>query len=218
MLLVIKRVLGKRILKRKVFTMYKNSSLLFVILLFSTALSAEEKTVVLDCSCDEIPWQQAFDNAQHVVFGEVKEVKKHSDDLATGDFIPMEVFKGQEKHITKLAGSGKTGASCRRVLRQGFYIAYANESHSVVLNNCTSSRQLREQEDLVPVLTELKKYAELKNPAYAAQHASNMDDKKPNNVEQESNVSRIMFILAGVLLLVISAIVFIKKVLPRLNK
>lgn len=194
--------------------MYKKLSLLAVILFSSTWVLAEEKSAE-DCGCREIPWQQSFDQAKHVVFGEVKVVKKHSDDLATGDFIPIEAFKGQETHITKLAGSGKTGASCRRVLRQGFYIAYSNDSHSVVLNNCASSRQLREQEDLVTTLTELKKYAETGNSVSVAQ--SGLAEGKQHTAEPESSVWKIVLVV-GILLSLGLAVLFVKKVLPRPNK
>lgn len=199
--------------------MFRRLSIFFIVLLSSTWALAAEKTAALDCSCEKITWQQSFDKAQHVVFGEIKNVQRHGDELATADFIPLEVFKGEENHITKLAGSSKAGVSCRRVLHEGFYIAYGGESHSVVLNNCASSRQLREEEDLVSVLTELKSYAESKNPAYVAQPSATNQLKQShvkNNINEKSNSRWLIILLLAVV--AVSAIIIFKKVLPRLNK
>jgi len=154
-------------------------------------LSAAGNDKDLDCSCKKIPWKQAFDKSQHVVFGEVKQIQKHSDELATGDFIPAEVFKGKDTHITKIAGAGKSGASCRKVLHTGFFIAYGDDSHTVVLNNCSASRQLRPEEDLVATLTELKKYADFKAGLTPTDQSKNDIEVKSKSITESEFTQQI---------------------------
>ena len=113
----------------------------------------------MDCSCKQESWQDAFEKAEHVLFGEVKEVEVHNDDLATGEFISMETFKGETDYVKKLVGSAVEGVSCRQVLKPGFYIVYSIDDTNVVLNKCVASRQLK-KDDLVTTLTVLKKYSE----------------------------------------------------------
>lgn len=111
------------------------------------------------CVCEKTTWQQAFLDSDFVMFGEVKKVINHADDLATGEFLPIEVFKGSDDYIKKVVGASKADISCRQVLRPGFFIVYSKQSQSVVLNKCVPSRQLRPEEDLVKTLADLNEFA-----------------------------------------------------------
>lgn len=132
----------------------------FLVLANTSPLISSENVQKQDCSCQKISWQQAFEQSEHVVFGEVREVKVHNDDLATGIFQAMETFKGDETFIKQLVGSAKKAASCRKVLSPGYYIVYTSEAENVVLNPCVASRQL--EDDLVQTLTQIKHYADNK--------------------------------------------------------
>jgi hypothetical protein len=155
------------------------------------AAGPEEKSP--SCSCEVVPWQEVFDASTHVVFGQIKIVEKHSDELATGAFQMHEVFKGEGQHVKKLVGSSKESASCRQVLEPGFYIVYTQDAQNVVLNSCVASRQLKD--DLVSTLSKIKKYAESKT-AYrqddTGQHErgvkqSNSDSKQADESVEESD-------------------------------
>ncbi len=140
-----------------------------------------------DCSCEKVAWKESFDNANHVIFGEVKEVSSHSDDLASAKFHPMEVFKGDMGFALKVVGSSKEGAGCMRVLEPGFYITYLTTAQNAVMHPCSHTRQLKPEEDLVPTLTNLKAYSdalglEVVNPAVSK---SGMDISSANSQQAE---------------------------------
>lgn len=155
---------------------FLNGFIFFLVLANTSPLFSSGKAQVQDCSCQKISWQQAFEQSEHVVFGEVQEVKVHNDDLATGIFQAMETFKGDETFIKQLVGSAKKEASCRKVLSPGYYIVYTNEAENVVLNPCVASRQL--EDDLVQTLTQIKQYAD--NKEKAADSPASGHSKTPN--------------------------------------
>lgn len=156
-----------------------NSFVLFIVLASSSLLFSSGKVQGRDCSCQQKNWQEVFEQSDHVVFGEVKEVKIHNDDLATGVFQAMETFKGNEAFIKQLVGSAKKEASCRKVLSSGYYIVYTNEAENVVLNPCVASRRL--EDDLVQTLTQIKHYAHSKAEsasAVASGHGQALNEDK----------------------------------------
>jgi len=134
------------------------STMIFSLFVSWSVFASVNGQPVLDCSCVQQDWKEAYDKANHVVFGEVKEVKVHNDDLATGPFIVMETFKGDADFVKQIVGSGKKEASCRKVLHPGHYIVFSEDDKNVVLNACVASRILRN--DLVSTLTVIKKYSE----------------------------------------------------------
>jgi hypothetical protein len=171
-----------KLLKNSIATI---ASVLFLVsfLFISFSASAEDKQ---NCGCENIKWQKAFDEAEHVVFGEVKVIQVHNDELATAEIKVMETFKGQADYIKKVVGSSKEGGSCRKVLRAGFYILYSFGKNNVVLNQCAASRQLNPKEDLVSTLSQVKKYAQSKTqPAQSNIIKTEQDDKKKSNNDEE---------------------------------
>ena len=152
-------------------------SALLSALLISSVYAANEES----CECESVKWKEAFDRAEHVVFGQVQNMQIHSDELATAKVNVMETFKGQASYIKKVAGKSKRGTSCLKVLRPGFYILYSFGSNNVVLNQCAASGQLNPKDSLVSVLSEIKTYAQLNNAT-----SSQVMEAKPS-VDEASN-------------------------------
>ena len=81
-------------MKKKYFAVTVSVAVL-CLALFSNTLFANQAAIKNsqdECECQTIPWQQSFDNSLHVVFGEVKTIESHGDELATGEFTAKEVF------------------------------------------------------------------------------------------------------------------------------
>lgn len=140
--------------------------------------SATEQSLAQRCNCDDKTLEEYFDFANHVVFGEVKIVENHGRDLATGDFTPLQAFKGDKAYVQKLIGTAiESKEHCRKRLEPGHYLVFTKDAQNVVINQCGNSRLLKD--DLVSTLTQVKNYAQ------SGKAGATVDRKvKPDNAQE----------------------------------
>lgn len=152
----------------------------FLLITFSgVVFSATTQTLEQRCNCDDKTLEEYFDFADHVVFGEVKTVNNHGKDLATGEFKPMQAFKGDKAFVQKLVGTAiESQEHCRKRLEPGFYLVFTKDAQNVVINRCGNSRLLKD--DLVSTLTQVKKHADSKKSAASGAQQQGVVTKKPS--------------------------------------